>query len=197
MKNLLFLILVLLTTKGYSQYFPVDTAALNQSYRVLKPDSQNKKKQMDFLNAFPSTFSDFTMVYQFVKDPNYDLTMYGLGSEHILNGLAKLDKVPQSIYFKKLIFLCLQGQWEADAPSYLQHLVRSKMRTNTNAMFEILNQLHEGRQISFWYFYYHCRFAKDLKKDLSTYTEQMNAKFPKVVQAMKKAHTASCGMVWY
>ena len=121
MRILVFLLLLFCAcTQSYSQYFPVDTARLNQTYSALIAGPNTLEKQKAFLDAFPSSFSEYMMVYQYVPDPNYDLAMYLKGADHVLKGLGGISLIPDTTYCDKLINLSLNGKWNADAPNYLK-----------------------------------------------------------------------------
>ena len=46
-----------------AQYFPVDTARLNNAYRTLEQGICTEKTEMEFLKAFPTTWLEFYMTY--------------------------------------------------------------------------------------------------------------------------------------
>jgi len=180
----------------YSQFFPVDTTKLNNAYRALEKDQNSPVKQRLFLDAFPSTFDDFNMTYQYYEGNGYDLTMYKKGSDHIMNGLATLNLLPDSVYFDKLIRLSLGGRFCPDAPSYLQHVLETIIKKKPASFFQRLSNFNEGQLISFWFFYFNSRFEKDYVADFEKFKELKNA-FPNVVNAMVIAYPAACGKVWY
>ena len=181
---------------GFSQFFPVDTAKLNTAYKELLKDRNSDEKQRLFLDAFPSTFDDFNMTYQFCEGKGYDLSMYFKSADHILNGLATLNLLPDSVYYDKLIQLSFGGRFYVDAPNYLRHVLETIIKKNPASFFQRLSKFNEGQLISFWYFYFNCRFEKDYISDFEKYKEFKSA-FPNVVNAMEIAYPASCGKVWY
>ena len=181
---------------GFSQFFPVDTAKLNTAYKELIKDRNSPEKQQLFLDAFPSTFDDFNMTYQFCEGKGYDLSMYNKGSDHILNGLATLNLLPDSIYYDKLIQLSFGGRFYPDAPNYLRHLLQKIIKEKPESFFKRLSNFNEGQLISFWFFYFHSRFEKDYVADFEKFKTFKSA-FPKVINAMVIAYPASCGRVWY
>ncbi len=197
MKHFLIIVFITLTTQGYSQFFPVDTAKLNNTYRIFAAHPRNYENQKAFLDAFPSTFNEFSYTYgYFSEKKGYNLTMYYLAEHHIIDGLAKLDLIPDSVYCKKLIWLCLEGRWDADAPSYLQSLLRVTMKNKRDVMFKLMNSMVEGQQVSLCFFYFHDRF-KTKKAEFEELRNAMGNQYPQVVHSMEIAYPASAGMVWY
>jgi hypothetical protein len=87
--TLVSLFLIISTFKGYAQFFPVDTARLNTAYKELARDTHSLEKQKAFFDAFPSTFDDFFMTYQYIKATGYDLSMYYKGADHIITNFKK------------------------------------------------------------------------------------------------------------
>ena len=74
----LFLALILLVTTiltATAQYFPVDTARLNNAYRAIVKGGNTIEKQQEFLEAFPTTYMEFYYTYQYFEDDNYNLSM--------------------------------------------------------------------------------------------------------------------------
>ncbi|MEE4286196.1 MAG: hypothetical protein V2I31_08615 [Mariniphaga sp.] len=156
----------------------------------------SQKKQQLFIDAFPSTFDEFYMTYRYCPDKGYDLSMYYKATHHILNGLANLNLVPDSVYFDKLIWLSLGGQFYPDAPNYLKKVLRQMMKEKQSIFFQRLNNFSDKQLISFWYFYFHSRFEKDYKEEYERFGKLQYA-YPKVIKAMEIAYPASCGKVWY
>ena len=80
--------------------------------------------------------------------------MYNLGYDHIVNGLGKLvTLLPDSVYCDKLIVISIGGRWEADAPNYLQLVVRKTMQKKSEVMFQRLSLLRQEDVFSFWRFF--------------------------------------------
>ncbi len=200
LKSLTVLLLIVLAfcfdSQVYAQYFPIDTAVLNNSYADFKADP-SYDNQKAFFNAFPSHFDEFMMVYGYWKSKDYDLTMYRKSYDHIWLGLAKLDLIPDTLFCDKLIQLSFLGHWEADGPGDLQRLVRKTTREKSETMFKLLKEFSKGQQVSFWLFYFNSRFEKTNYSDFNKFQKEMMKDFPEVVKSMEIAYPASEGMVWY
>jgi hypothetical protein len=195
MKTRLILVLLFFVVgKSYSQYFPVDTTRLNQTYNDLIKAPFSFEKEKAFLDAFPSTFSEYIMVYQYVPDPNYDLTMYHKGLDHVLKGLGGLKMIPDTIFCDKLIKLSLNGRWNADAPNYLKMLLHQVIEKKPEIMFERLNKMMIGQQFSFWYFYFSSLSIKeDGKTNFQQIKMQMEKNYSKEIKDMEAAYQAAYG----
>jgi len=185
-----------LILNGFSQFFPVDTAKLNTAYKELTKERNSLEKQQLFLDAFPSTFDEFKMTYQFCEGKGYDLSMYKKGVDHIQNGLATLNLLPDSIYYDKLIRLSFGGRFYSDAPNYLRHLLRTIIKEKPETFFQRLSNFNEGQLVSFWFFYFHSRFEKDYILEFEKFKEFISV-YPNVINAMVIAYPAACGKVWY
>lgn len=130
----------------------IDTLRLNSAYRELVQNPKSVELQKEFLAAFPNTWKVFLSTYDFC--PQKDLTMYNLGYDHIVNGLGKLvTLLPDSVYCDKLIGISIGGRWEADAPNYLQLVVRKTMQKKSEVMFQRLSLLRQEDVFSFWRFF--------------------------------------------
>ena len=133
--------------KVQPQYF-VDTAKLNQAYRDLERYPRNFDREKAFFNAFPSSWMEFILTYQFFPG-----RLLYLDIEHI-NAFGNLSIIPDSSYCDKLIFIAVGGKWEADAPSAFQKILHKNMDKKTDVFFSQLSKLHRGFQLRFWQFYW-------------------------------------------
>ena len=158
----------------------IDTLRLNSAYRELVQNPKSVELQKEFLAAFPNTWKVFLSTYDFC--PQKDLTMYNLGYDHIVNGLDKL------------IGISIGGRWEADAPNYLQLVVRKTMQKKSEVMFQRLSLLRQEDVFSFWCFFFHSLHST--KEDIRLYSElhdKMQRKYPMIVKDMKAAFVVSSG----
>ncbi len=163
-RRLIFFIFVINSSIAFSQYFPIDTVRLNTAYRELKKNPGSLERQKDFFHAFPSTWMEFVMTYQFMgstypyfKDRDsrgYDLGMLKLCGAHIDAFGKMIPLMPDTVYCDKLINLCISGKWDADAPSGLQRIVREFMSQKPQVMFKQLSKQTRGFQLRFWQFYW-------------------------------------------
>ena len=186
-KTTLFILLAFIAQGAIAQYFPVDTARLNQSYAELiaHPDSESHQKA--FFTAFPSTWMEFIMTYQYVPGKKYNLTMYSKSSEQI-SALSKLTLIPDSTYCEKLIGIAVGAEWDADAPSYFRSLLHEIFQTKKDAMFKALSQLRKGNQMQFWQFYWsNIVRSKNLEKEFLQLKKESIEQYPDQVKIMSIA----------
>jgi hypothetical protein len=192
MKQIFFIISLSLSfSTGYSQYFPVDTAKLNTAYRNLIENPKSKELSEIFFDAFPSTWIEFIMTYQYMwdKEKKYDLTMCNLCGKHIDAFLDIFPVIPDSIYCDKLISLAIGGRWDADLPSALQRTIIHKiMSIKPEAMFRQLSKQTRGFQLRFWQFYWSSLEANNVyDKDCNKLKKMMSGKYPNEVKIMTTA----------
>jgi hypothetical protein len=138
-----------------AQSYPVDVAKLNAAYEALTKDPNSLKRQQDFFNAFPSTWMEYILTYQYPPEKK-DKAMYYNTSKH-MEALKNLTLIPDSIYCEKLVNLAVGGKWNSDAPSYLQILLSHTMENRRDAMFKTLAVpyfLLKGERLQFWQFYW-------------------------------------------
>jgi TonB family protein len=179
---------------AYSQYYPVDTAVLNNAYRELEKNPTSRKWQQAFFDAFPSTWMEYIMTYQFVPDDNYHSTMYNLGSYHIQAFEKLLPQIPDSAYCHKLIWLCIGGTYGADAPCFLQEIAIQYALKKPQVVFAQLSQLKRGEQLRFWMFCWHSMHKKgDDPQKMKQLKDQMSASHPEEVNTMELGFEYSWG----
>lgn len=161
MKRMIFLsfLLVLFQYPLSAQYFPIDTAKLNNAYRELIKDPQSKENQMTFFDLYPTTWMEFQMMYQFVPGDKmayeYDNTMcIDWSMKHLKAFKSLLGVVPDTLFYDKLITLCIGGKWYADAPNFLKIFIRETTVKNPEIMVERLSKHTKGYQLRFWQFYW-------------------------------------------
>lgn len=82
------LLFTTLLTTATAQYFPVDTARLNKAYRTLEQGNRTAETEMEFLEAFPTTWLEFYMTYSCVYDEKNNFSMCDMCSEHITKLLS-------------------------------------------------------------------------------------------------------------
>lgn len=105
-----------------------------------------------FFDAFPNTFKEFQSIYGYddVKgaSPIYDESM-----QHI-NLFFKTSNDVDSIRFAtKLVSICSEGKWEADAENYLQEGLREYFFLHSRLMVSILSKSKTNSIDHFWSFF--------------------------------------------
>lgn len=185
------IILILLTTiignNMFAQYFPVDTARLNNAYRNLIETPNNPKVEKAYFDAFPSKWKDYNMTYQYLPNDNYDLTMYSLANKQV-KAFGDLSSIPDPIYCEKLVNIAIGARLEADAPNYLKGLLWEKMKTKMDYIFTTLSHLRKGHRMEFWEFYWsNIVESKDIPEEFNRLKKLNEKKYPEEVEIMTDA----------
>ena len=154
MKRIFFIFLfsTMLAT-ATAQYFPIDTALLNKTYRTLLQNPQSRELQLDFFKAFPDNWDDFNSTYKYIDKDGYDLSMYSQAYEHI-KALAECYAINDTLYCNKLIALSVGASLDVDAPNYLQRLLHNTMKQRNDVFLYCLSEIEKGHQMQFWQFYW-------------------------------------------
>ena len=154
MKRIFFIFLfsTMLST-ATAQYFPIDTALLNKTYRTLLQNPQSRELQLDFFKAFPDNWDDFNSTYKYIDKDGYDLSMYSQAYEHI-KALAECYAINDTLYCNKLIALSVGASLDVDAPNYLQRLLHNTMKQRNDVFLYCLSKIEKGHQMQFWQFYW-------------------------------------------
>ena len=164
-RYLIFIIFFIKTSISFSQYFPIDTVKLNTAYRELMKNPGSLECQKLFFYAYPSTWLEYIMTYQYISQytypyftdrdsKKYDLAMYKLCDAHKEAFEKMLPLIPDTIYCDKLINLCIGGKWDADGPGALQGLIREIMSKKPQVMINRLSKQTRGFQLRFWLLYW-------------------------------------------
>ena len=190
MKRLFFVILFAIATANlYAQYFMADTVKLNATYRELLKHPEGKEAQMAYFEAFPNTWMEYIVTYQFVPDDKEGRkNLYSLGHKHMHAFEYKLNLIPDSSYYKKLVNIAIGARKDADAPSYLQGCVKDHMINHSEEILNALAPLRKGHRFEFWEFYFSNIIAVEtIEEELNRLVELHKDCHPEDVQMMKDA----------
>lgn len=188
------LIGLLLFGKGYAQHFlRASDRKLDSLYRVLVEEPESVQKQQEFLDCFPDNFEEFQKTYGYNPRSSKKSSMYAVGEEHVYKGLAQLGKLPDTLYYTKLINLSIGGRWRADAVSALQETVRKKALKKPRLLFGLLLRYSQEKIYSFWYFYFNSLYP--LEGGIPATFLQMKSDYPKVYQELLRGFKDSDGQV--
>ena len=184
--------LVVITTHSvFAQYFPVDTARLNNAYKNLMNDPHNAETQKNYFDAFPNTWNEFIMTYQYISDKEYDLAMFFHAVDHI-NALYELNTISDSLYCGKIISIAIGGRINQDVANELgglKILVKWVMKTKMNAMFALLSKLRKGHQFEFWSFYWaNVNYRKEINMEFDAIKQKNEKTYPKEIEIMADAY---------
>ena len=190
MKRLFFVILFAIATANlYALYFMADTVKLNATYRELLKHPESKEAQMAYFEAFPNTWMEYIVTYQFVPDDKEGRkNLYSLGHKHMHAFEYKLNLIPDSSYYKKLVNIAIGARKDADAPSYLQGCVKDHMINHSEEILNALAPLRKGHRFEFWEFYFSNIIAVEtIEEELNRLVELHKDCHPEDVQMMKDA----------
>ena len=195
MKRLFFVILfAIATVNSYAQYkdkgyFMADTVKLNATYRELLKHPESKEAQMAYFEAFPNTWMEYIVTYQFVPDDKEGRkNLYSVGHKHMHAFEYKLNLIPDSLYYKKLVNIAIGARKDADAANYLQGCVKDHMINHSEEILNALAPLRKGHRFEFWEFYFSNIIAEEtIEEELNRLVELHKNCHQEDVQMMKDA----------
>ena len=143
------LLTVLFAAKA--QYFPIDTARLNNAYRAIISGERNIKTEIEFLEAYPTTWLEFYMTYSYVDYEEYDMEMSQLCTEHI-STLFGLSLINDTIKCKKIVDLTIGMKECGECTGVYQDYLVGYILSNEELVLDYLSKLKKGHQMEFWQF---------------------------------------------
>ena len=192
--KLYFLVILscLLVSIGRGQEFlrPYDRQ-LDSVYRLLIAEPESLERQQAFFEMFPKNFEDLDHTYYFDPGPYKEDPMYSLADEHLLNGFAKLNKIADTLYYKRLIDLSIDGRWATDGIAVFQKILHKKSQEKSDLLFYLLSTYPEEKVYSFWYFYFNSLYPS--KEGIPACFTALKGKYPKICQILEKAFKDSDG----
>jgi hypothetical protein len=189
MKRVSFIALFFATffSTATAQYFPIDTALLNKTYRKLLKNPQSRELQLDFFKAFPDNWDDFNSTYKYSDKEGYDLSMYSQAYEHI-KALAECYAINDTLYCNKLIALSVGASLDADAPNHLQGLLHYTMQHRNDVFLYCLSEIEKGHQMQFWQFYWSNIIDGDYQlEEFNKLYNKNKEKYPAMIKTMSIA----------
>ena len=189
MKRVSFIALFFATffSTATAQYFPVDTALLNKTYRKLLKNPQSRELQLDFFKAFPDNWDDFNSTYKYSDKDGYDLSMYSQAYEHI-KALAECYAINDTLYCNKLIALSVGALFDTDAPNHLQGLLHYTMQQRNDVFLYCLSEIEKGHQMQFWQFYWSNIIDGDYQlEEFNKLYNKNKEKYPAMMKTMSIA----------
>ena len=144
----LFLVAFLTAT---AQNFPVDTARINKAYRALEEGTRTLKTEMEFLDAFPTTWLEFYLTYGCLSDDSNDYIMCRMCNRHI-NTLFGLSQINDTLLCEKIVNIAVGMKESNDCTSIFQELLVNYILQHENTVLHYLSKLRKGHQMEFWQF---------------------------------------------
>lgn len=111
------------------------------------------KYQREFFDAFPSNFQLLNDIYGWNNLTNKPAPLYDVSLDHI-NFFFKLRSINQDSLTKKIITISINGKGDADAVSYFQNNLITRVLTQKAAFTKILKRFTKKDIISVWCFYF-------------------------------------------
>jgi hypothetical protein len=129
------------------------------SFNVLKVDTNlekvnqlkiclNNQDRICFFQEFPKTFNEFEILYGY-SDSTGGAVFYNDYPEHLNFLFSDIDS---DIDFRKIIEICLEGKWDADAVNMFQSKTRDLLLNYNRVFLSTLFKFNKKEQESFWYF---------------------------------------------
>ena len=192
-KVALILLIVVSCVSAYS--FPVDTVRINRTFAAMVESGYTAEAQRDFFDAFPKTWHEYWLTYGNI--PSFD-NLQSNFRRHISDGLCKLDKIPDSLFYDRLISFGIAGTVEVDDVGRdLQNLIQRELKKNPKLMLERLSKKYYTSYFPFWYFVFNSLICHpnyvDLYEKLKDPEWRFEEKYPVVMSYMDQAFALSCG----
>lgn len=181
-KKILILVFVCLASSCRSVSLPAsDTTKAEQleKYYRLSTNTNVVGDKQKFFDYFPSTFSEFNLLYGYDSKTSKPQVLYNEASDHIRGLLCQLDENEIKGYYDKLISLTYGSEWEADAVNYLQNCIQKRFRENSDSFATALAAKNQGQMSQFFAFYFSGPPDHPIKK-FPAEIDGLKSKYPKV-----------------
>ena len=146
---LMLLVTTILTATALN--FPVDTVRINKAYKVLMSGERTTETEMEFLEAYPTTWLEFYMTYSFMYNEDGSYEMCDMCSEHIIT-LISLTHINDTIQCKKIVNLSIGMKETGECTGIFQSYLIDYVLRNDKLVLDYLSKLRKGHQMQFWQF---------------------------------------------
>ena len=175
--------------------FPVDTAKVNRTFALMVKSGYTAETQREFFDAFPITWHELWLTYGNI--PSFD-NLKSSFKKHMYEGLYKLDKIPDSLFYDRLITLGIGGTEVADdIGGNLRNLIVNKLEENPKLMMECLSKKYYTAYFPFWYFVFNSLLCTDenveIYRKLEGYEIMFKEKYPVIMNYIEQAFILSNG----
>lgn len=164
-----------------AQYFPVDTARLNNAYRTLELGICTEKTEMEFLKAFPTTWLEFYMTYCNVPDEACDNSICDMCTEHT-TALFCLSHINDTIKCKKIVDLTIGMKESGECTGVYQDYLVGYIFKNEKLVLDYLSTLRRGHQMQFWQFCWSTVTECDRIHDFENLYNRNKEKYPEEME---------------
>lgn len=150
----LFLIAVLfnlLSITVLAQSLPVDTIRIKKAYNALISGACSAETEMEFLEAYPTTWLEFYMTYSCNSYDTAQDSMCDMCSEHI-SALYGLSHINDTVLCRKIVNLSIGMKDCSECTGVFQDYLVGYILNNENLVLDYLSKLKKGHQMEFWQF---------------------------------------------
>ena len=160
---------------------------ISQIYNEYKQDNSHKNKA-NFFYAFPNTFTEFNQLYGY-DDLKGAAPCYKVAQDHIKLFFDLADDVQEDVFCKKVLNICKDARWDADAVSYFQKYLRNYLLANKQ-LLNCISEVDKQQIYYFWYFisdepHFNENFSKSVH-DLIRHDDELMESYLKAVEEVKK-----------
>ena len=145
------LLLNMLLATAIAQYIPVDTARINKAYNTLTKGNRTSETEMEFLEAYPTTWFEFYMTYSYLYDDTNQNIMCDMCSEHI-STLFGLSHINDTVLCQKIINLSIGMKDSGECTGVFQDYLIGYILNHEKLVFDLLSKLRKGHLMEFWQF---------------------------------------------
>lgn len=184
--TLIALLFSALSATTQAQYFPIDTARLNNAYRTLTNGERTAENEMEFLEAYPTTWLEFYMTYSYVYDEEYDIGMSQLCTEHITT-LFGLSHINDTVKCKKIVDLTIGMKESGEYTGVYQDYLIGYILNNEVLVLDYLSKLKKGHQMEFWQFCWSTATECSRAEDFNEIYNRLKNRFPKEMEISRAA----------
>ncbi len=170
-----------------AQYFPLDTARLNNAYRAIVNGENSKEKQQEFLDAFPGTWLEYTLTYMYSPDKDFDTSMSQRATEHCTVFADSLYLINDTTFCNKYIELVIGLNDTGENCIALQEGLHAAMSRNGDIMMELLSRKCKGHQLQFWAFYWSSTAESNWAEEFPIIYEKYKESYPEECRRMLNA----------
>lgn len=114
-------------------------------------DVSNVYKQQ-FFNEFPNTFKELNELYGY--ENHTPAPLYNECDKHIYELFNNLVNINDTLYYRKIISIAIDGHWNADGIAEFQDGLHKRVLKNPELTIYLLKNLSENKIRSFWHFYF-------------------------------------------
>jgi len=136
-----------------SCYAQVEKSKRLSSLYLQYNKTKSAQVERQFFKEFPDFFNDFQAIYGYddVKgaSPNYKVAF-----EHVDLFFKAAVEVDSTQFIDKVVGICLNGKWNADAENYFQEHLRQYLFTHLKNVVKALSNKERSQVDSFWYFFF-------------------------------------------